>query len=113
VWLSPEQVRLITVNQEDSTVGFAETIAKKAKEANIRLTVDNSNESVGKKIRNSEILKVPYTVVIGEKEIEGGDLTPRIRKDLELNSSDKSYKIDEFIELVAKEAKERLKSSTL
>lgn len=82
VWLAPEQVRIITVNQEEATVTYAEALAAKAKSRGIRIEVDNSNESVGKKIRSAEVAKVPYTLVIGEKEIESEKVTPRVRKDL-------------------------------
>jgi threonyl-tRNA synthetase len=68
VWLAPEQIRLVTVNQEPATVTFAADVARQARELGLRLTVDDSNESVGKKIRASEVAKVPYTIVIGEKE---------------------------------------------
>jgi threonyl-tRNA synthetase len=113
VWLAPEQVRLITVNQEDKTIQFADKIAKQAKQADIRLTIDNSNESVGKKIRNSELMKVPYTVVIGEKEIETGDLVPRIRKDLVSEEKNQTYKFDQFIETVVNETKSRASKSSI
>jgi threonyl-tRNA synthetase len=82
VWLAPEQIRLVTVNQEDNTVAFANSVAIKATEVGLRVVVDNDNESVGKKIRNAELMKVPYTVVIGEKEIETGSVVPRVRRDL-------------------------------
>src|SRR5258708_21985566 len=49
-------------------------------------TLDNDNESVGKKIRNAELIKIPYVIVIGEKEIQTGEVLPRIRKDLEVNA---------------------------
>ena len=69
VWLAPEQLRIITVNQEDSTTNFAQEIRDSAKKLGLRVSVDNDNESVGKKIRNAEVMKIPYTIVIGEKEI--------------------------------------------
>ncbi|MFI5275575.1 MAG: threonine--tRNA ligase, partial [Candidatus Saccharimonadales bacterium] len=97
VWAAPEQIRLLTVNQEEKTVGFAEKIAERAKELSLRLTVDNSNESVGKKIRNAELFKLPYSVVIGEKEIETGELMPRVRKDLEVSEEHESHTIEEFL----------------
>lgn len=113
VWLAPEQVRLITVNQESGTVKFAEQIEEKAKEHNIRITVDNSNESVGKKIRAAEIMKVPYTIVIGGKEIKTGKLVPRIRKDVVVQENEKPVTIDEFLGTVANEAKSRTSKTSL
>lgn len=113
VWLAPEQVRLLTVNQEDKTVEFANKIAELAKELGVRLSVDNSNESVGKKIREAELMKVPYTVVIGEKEMEGSELTPRIRKDIAVSDEAKAYKVEDFLQTVANEAKSRVSKTSL
>jgi len=113
VWLAPEQIRLITVNQEETTVAFADKVAEQACELGLRLTVDNDNESVGKKIRNAEIMKVPYAVVIGEKEIETSELTPRIRKDLAVADQTTSYTVEEFLKTVANEAKTRVNKTSL
>ncbi len=113
VWLAPEQVRLITVNQEDTTVNYAQDIEQQARELGLRVSVDNGNESVGKKIRNAEMMKVPYTIVVGEKEIESGELTPRIRKDMEVQQGDKAYTITDFLKTVANEAKGRVSKTSL
>ena len=112
VWLAPEQVRLITVNQEDATVEFAKKMADRASELGVRVEVDNDNESVGKKIRASEMWKVPYTIVIGEKELAGGDLMPRIRKDLEVQPDHKGVSIDEFLNTVLNESKTRVSKTS-
>lgn len=113
VWLAPEQVRLISVNQEEKTVAFADKVLHQAKELSLRVTVDNSNESVGKKIRAAELLKVPYTVVIGEKEITSGNVTPRVRKDIAVSEEAKTYQIAEFLKTVAHEAKGRVSKTSL
>lgn len=113
VWLAPEQVRLITVNQEQPTIDFAAKVQERANELNLRVVVDNSNESVGKKIRAAELMKVPYAVVIGEKEITGGELVPRVRKDLEVTDQHKPMTIDEFLKTVAHEVKSRVNKSSL
>jgi threonyl-tRNA synthetase len=113
VWLSPEQVRIITVNQENQTVQFAEAIALQAKQLGLRTTVDNDNESVGKKIRAAELGKVPYTVVIGQKEIETGEVLPRIRKDIEVEAEHGAHTVDEFLKTVAHEAKSRVSKTSL
>jgi threonyl-tRNA synthetase len=113
VWVAPEQIRLITVNQEDNTVEFASTVVAKATELGLRITVDNDNESVGKKIRSAELMKVPYTVVIGEKEMETGKVSPRIRKDLTISDVAVELTIDDFVAKVAGEAIERLSTSSL
>ncbi len=113
VWNAPEQVRVITVNQESNTVAFAETVRATALELGIRITVDNSNESVGKKIRAAEIAKVPYTIVIGEKEMESGAVLPRIRKDMEVEGEHTPCSFEEFFKTVAHEAKARISKSSL
>lgn len=112
VWLAPEQVRFITVNQTDEIVNYADGLKVKAKELGLRVTVDNSNESVGKKIREAEKLKLPYTIVVGEKELEDGVTTPRIRSDIAVNDV-KPIKIENFLKTVANESKSRTNHTTL
>jgi threonyl-tRNA synthetase len=113
VWLAPEQVRLLTVNQEAATREFAHTVVGTAKGLNIRIVVDDSNESVGKKIRAAELMKVPYTVVVGEKEMMSGELLPRVRKDLEVSDQHNSMAIEDFLKTVAHEAKSRVNKTSL
>lgn len=113
VWLSPEQVRLVTVNQEQATEEYAAKALEEAKKLGVRAVVDNSNESVGKKIRDAELMKVPYTVVIGEKEIASSELVPRVRKDLEVSDQHKPMTVDEFLKTVAHESKSRVNKSSL
>jgi threonyl-tRNA synthetase len=113
VWLAPEQVRLITVNQEAVTVEFAEKVRRQARELGLRLTVDNSNETVGKKIRAAEKAKVPYTVVIGEKEIASGEVVPRIRKDMAVMDVPLTVGLEQFLKTVANEAKSRVLKTSL
>ncbi len=80
----------------------------------MRVETDRSNESVGKKIRNSEVMKVPYTVVVGEKELETKELTPRVRSDLAIeNREDKSYPLENFINSLVNEVKGRVQKSSL
>jgi threonyl-tRNA synthetase len=113
VWLAPEQVRFITVNQEEATVAFAKKIAIEGRELGLRLYVDNSNESVGKKIRTSELAKVPYTVVIGEKEVASGEVVPRIRKDMAVMDIPMTVGAEQFLKTVANEAKSRVLKTSL
>lgn len=112
VWLAPEQIRLITVNQTEELVVFAEKAATKASALGLRVYVDNNNDSVGKKIRESEKAKVPYTLVIGEKEVETGEVTPRIRGDLAIVEPS-TMKLDNFIKTVHNEAKSRTSRTTM
>lgn len=72
LWLAPEQVRLATVS--DTFTPFAKELEKKLLAADIRVTTDDGAEKVGKKVRDAAMTKVPWTIVIGQKEVEGGDL---------------------------------------
>jgi threonyl-tRNA synthetase len=113
VWVAPEQVRIVTVNQEVKTIQFANSILAKAFDLNLRVTVDNSNQSIGKKIRESEIYKIPYTLVVGEKEIESGEIVPRIREDLKTTQKDTKLPIDKFLMAVANESEDRTSKTSL
>jgi len=104
LWLAPEQLRVATLNDEESVMKFAKELVAKAKEQGLRAELDDSNESVGKKIHNAEAMKVPYTVVIGGKEVESGQLSPRGRSDLaELPESS----VDDLLTMLSHDAKTR------
>ena len=77
LWLSPEQVRFVPV--ADRHVDHCEELAGKARAAGLRAVVDDSKESVGKKIRAAQLAKAPYTVVVGDRDIESGTYTVRDR----------------------------------
>jgi threonyl-tRNA synthetase len=78
LWLSPTQVRFIPVS--DKFLKHAEKIAKKFADENIRVDVDDRKESVQKKIRDAEVEWVPFSVVIGEKEVKSKKLAVRFRE---------------------------------
>lgn len=101
LWLAPTQVLLLPVSDRHNY--FASELCKELKAAGIRAEVDESTESVGKKIRNAEKMKVPRMLVVGDKEMEGGALTVRVRGEEEQKAQTKK----EFIEEVLKMVKER------
>jgi threonyl-tRNA synthetase len=113
IWLAPEQVRLITVNQEEATIAKAQEMANFARKLGIRTSTDNSNESVGKKIRQSATEKVPYTIVIGEKEISNGIVSPRLRHDIAVIDAQSELHYEQFFQTVANESKARVNKSSL
>lgn len=112
IWLAPEQIRLITVNQEPETIEFAQKVRQQAIKLGLRVVIDDSNESVGKKIRLAETMKLPYSVVIGEKEIASDELMPRVRADMAVNESPEPIGYHEFIKTVANEATSRVAKSS-
>jgi threonyl-tRNA synthetase len=105
VWLAPEQIRVATLNQEETIITAAKGIVDKGKELGLRVELDDSNESVGKKIREAELMRVPYTVVIGNKELESQKVLPRVRGDLPPISAETG--VEEFLQKVAQDAKAR------
>ncbi|MEO5627322.1 MAG: threonine--tRNA ligase [Candidatus Saccharimonadales bacterium] len=113
VWLAPEQIRVATLNQEEATVNFATKLVDQAKDLGLRATLDNSSESVGKKIRSAEMMKIPYTIVIGGKEIESQAVIPRIRKDIEVSAVPEPIGINEFLKTVAHETKARVSKTSV
>lgn len=114
VWLAPEQLRIIQVKDSDEVVQFVQQLRDAARAHGIRMVVDDSQESVGKKIRNAELLKVPYSLVIGEKEVSDAVLTPRVRGDLAVEGrSDQSYEVEQFFTSLAHEIKGRVSKSSL
>jgi threonyl-tRNA synthetase len=105
VWLAPEQLCVAALNDDSNILKMAQDVVKKAKALGVRVSLDDSNESVGKKIRDAEVMKVPYVVVIGAKEVESNQVSPRVRSDLRLESE--SLGLDDFLQQIAKTAKDR------
>ena len=79
LWLSPEQVRLAPVNDSAKIEAYTKQVQSQLQSVGLRVAVDWSSESVGKKIRAAGVGKVPYTLVIGEKELETNAFSPRLR----------------------------------
>lgn len=71
MWLAPEQIRVVPVGED--YVSFAHELKEKLAVAGLRTSVDESDEKVGKKIRSAAVAKVPWTIVVGEKEQAGDD----------------------------------------
>ena len=79
VWLAPEQVRMIPISEAHRE--YARKVAAEPDEAGIRVTVDDRNEKMGYKIRQAQLEKVPYMLVVGAKEMEDGTVSVRARKE--------------------------------
>lgn len=108
VWLSPEQVRIATLNDDIAVGKKAQEFLKLAQEMGVRATIDDSNESVGKKIAETEHMKVPYVIVVGQKEVDGAEVVPRFRSDLG-DSPKSGQPLEHFLAEVAEQAKTRSK----
>ncbi len=78
LWLSPTEIRIIPIAERH--LDFSMTLANELKETHIRVDVDDRQETVGKKIRNAGKEWIPYTIVIGDKELESEDLMVNLRE---------------------------------
>lgn len=98
LWLAPEQVAVLPVSEKH--VEYAGGVFTKLKAAGFRVVIDEANESLGKKIRNVKQNKLPYFIVVGDKEIESGQLTLEDRSGgkSEMSAEDVVAKLTEELE---------------
>ena len=101
LWLSPCQVKVIGIT--DRTHGAVKNIADMLRNNGIKAEVDTRSETIGYKIRSAQMEKVPYMIILGDKELESGKISVRHRKDGDLGEMN----IDEFIKRVSEEIKTR------
>lgn len=102
LWLTPEQVRLLPVSEKFNE--YAKSVATELKNYDIRASVDESNEKVGKKIREAELARVPYMLIIGEQEQQAGTVSARKKGAGDLGA----FSITDFATQVQNEIKEML-----
>lgn len=100
-WLAPEQVRVLPISEK--TLEYAENAAAKLSEAGVRLSVDRSSDKIGAKIRNTRLDRVPYMLVIGQREVEEGTVAVRHRDKEDMGT----MPIEEFVVMIKKEITER------
>jgi threonyl-tRNA synthetase len=100
-WLSPVQVKLLTVT--DRANAYAEDISAKLDAAGVRAEVDERNEKIGKKIRETTLEKVPYMLVLGDRDIENGTVSVRTRAGEDLGA----MPLAQFIEKITEEIRTR------
>ncbi len=96
-WLAPVQARLMTINEVH--IPFAEKVKEKMKEAGIRVELDARNEKIGYKIREAQVSKIPYMLVIGEKEVQENSLSVRKRGQGDLGG----MVVEDFIATIRRE----------
>ena len=93
-WLSPVQVKVLPVT--DRAAEYADQVASKLDNMGFRVEVDHRNEKIGKKIREAQLEKVPYMLVVGDRDMENGTVSPRHRADGDLGA----MSFDEFVALL-------------
>ena len=100
VWLSPVQVKILPIT--DKHVEYSKELQEKMQQLGLRVEVDDRNEKTGYKIREAQLSKVPYMLIIGDKEVENNTVSVRNRKDGDLGQINK----EEFINKILKEVEE-------
>lgn len=103
-WLAPEQVRLLVIS--DAYKEYAESILELYKNAGIRATIDTRNEKIGYKIREAQLEKIPYMLIVGDKEQETGTVSVRKRGQGDLGSMDKNEFMSMLLTQIATKSKE-------
>jgi threonyl-tRNA synthetase len=100
VWLAPTQARILNIT--DAQVDYAEDVYKELRRAGVRIEKDIRNEKLNYKIREAQMQKIPYMLIIGDKEMESRQITVRLRDGKNLPA----MSVAEFVALVAKENEE-------
>lgn len=100
-WLAPCQVRILPIT--DKHVEYAKKLADKMFDLGLRVHLDDRNEKLGYKIREAQVQKVPYTLVVGDKEMEEGTVNVRRRGEGDIGAMPQ----DEFISMLQEEIKEK------
>ena len=98
-WLSPVQVKILPIS--DNHLEYANKIKKAIENEDIRVELDDRQEKTGYKIREAQMQKIPYMLVVGDKEVEANSVSVRSRDNGDIGV----YKVDEFIENIKKEIK--------
>ena len=100
LWLAPVQVKVLPISEK--FFGYAGDILQSLKAAGIRCEMDNRDEKIGYKIRSAQMEKVPYMLIVGQKEEESQTVAVRSREDGDLGS----FALEDFVRKAAKEAEE-------
>ncbi|MDE6497899.1 MAG: threonine--tRNA ligase [Muribaculaceae bacterium] len=103
LWLAPEQVAVLPISEKFND--YAREVARQLEESDIRCTVDDRNEKIGRKIRDNQMRRMPYMLIVGEKEQENGEVSVRKSGEGDLGS----MKIATFAENLAREVEEMTK----
>lgn len=99
VWLSPCQLKILTISDDSRLLESAESLQQQARQAKIRVQIDSGNRSIAKKIRQSQLEFIPYVLVLGEQELKDSRYHLKVRGDLK-TAADKTYDFSQIIELI-------------
>ena len=102
LWLTPDQVNIVPVSEKYEE--YAKKVCNLLNNCDIRAAVDDRNETLGKRIRESELKRIPFLVIVGEKEMTDGTVSVRRQGGIDAGT----MPVDQFIELVSNEIKDQL-----
>jgi len=101
LWLAPEQVRVLPISERQ--LDYAKSVESRLKEAGLRATLDERGEKIGYKIREAQLMKIPYMLIVGDKEAQSGTVSVRSRAGGDRGAVDLSA----FIEAASAEVEEK------
>lgn len=107
LWLTPDQVAILPISEKYNA--YARQVAKQFAAQQVRATIDDRNEKIGRKIRDNELKRVPYMVIVGEKEAADGLVSMRERG----GGEQATLRIDEFITRINNEVAQMLKATDI
>ncbi len=102
MWIAPEQIRILPIGDEQAE--YAQKLADRFEDEGLRVTVDARNEKIGYKIRAAQLEKIPYMLVIGEKEMNEGSVAVRSRKTGDMGT----MPVDEFAAFAKKQVADKV-----
>ena len=102
LWLTPDQVNIVPVSEKYEE--YAKKVCNLLNNCDIRAAVDDRNETLGKRIRESELKRIPFLVIVGEKEMNDGTVSVRRQGGIDAGT----MPVDQFVELVSNEIKDQL-----
>jgi threonyl-tRNA synthetase len=100
-WIAPVQAAILPISEKQNK--YSEKVFAELKEKGIRVTIDDRGESIGKKIREAEMQKIPYMIIIGEKEMKEKNISIRARGEKDLGG----MKLDKFLKKIEEEIKSK------
>ncbi len=103
LWLAPEQARIMTIGDEH--LEYANKLAQDMTAKGMRVTVDSRDENIGTKIKGARLERIPYMVIIGDKEMQSGCVSVRSRKEGELGALDRAAFIEKLEQEIVTKAK--------
>lgn len=106
LWLMPQQVVIISISEKYEN--YAKKVSTLLENYDIRTEIDNRNETIGKKIREAEMMKIPYMLIVGEEEQNNGTIS--VRKHGQEGKGNSTMNIEEFVKIIEDEINSTLKT---